>query len=138
MRCSGSYRCERQHDVRKQSTSKVSSKRRLRKSETDWKRVLAMDDEDINTSDIPEMTEDMARGGVLRVAGKVVPRGKRRLTMYIDAPVIEYFKAKAGGRGYQTLINEALKQAIVQENLENTLRRVLREERAAYEVKRGR
>jgi hypothetical protein len=43
-----------------------------------------------------------------------------------------------GRGGYQTLINEALKQAIVQENLESTLRRVLREERAAYEVKRRR
>lgn len=97
-----------------------------------------MREEDIDTSDIPEITEDIAHGGVLRVAGKVAPRGKRRLTMYIDAPVIEYFKAKAGGRGYQTLINEALKQAILQENLESTLRRVLREERAAYDVKRGR
>jgi uncharacterized protein (DUF4415 family) len=95
-----------------------------------------MGDEDIDTSDIPEVTEDMARNGVVRVAGKVVPRGKRRLTMYIDAPVIEYFKAKAGGRGYQTLINEALKQAILQENLETTLRRVLREEGATYQVDR--
>jgi uncharacterized protein (DUF4415 family) len=97
-----------------------------------------MDDEDIDTSDIPEITEDMARGGVVRVAGKVVPRVKRRLTMYLDAPVIEYFKAKAGGRGYQTLINDALKNAIMQEDLESTLRRVLREERAAYEVKQAR
>ena len=97
-----------------------------------------MNDEEIDTSDIPEVTEDIARNGVVRVAGKVVPRGKRRLTMYIDAPVIEYFKAKAGGRGYQTLINEALKQAIVQENLEATLRRVMREERALYAVKRAR
>ena len=97
-----------------------------------------MDDKDIDTSDIPEITEDMAHAGVLRVAGKVVPRGKRRLTMYIDAPVIEYFKAKAGGRGYQTLINEALRQAMGQDDLESTLRRVLREERAVYEVKRRR
>jgi uncharacterized protein (DUF4415 family) len=124
--------------VKNQSTSKATLKKRQRKSETDWKRVRAMRDEDIDTSDIPEMTEDMARGGVVRVAGKVVPRVKRRLTMYIDAPVIEYFKAKAGGRGYQTLINDALKNAIIQEDLESTLRRVLREERAAYEVKRGR
>jgi hypothetical protein len=48
--------------------------------------------------------------------------------MYLDVEVIEYFKAKAGGRGYQTLINETLRQAIERETLEQTLRRVIREE----------
>ena len=40
----------------------------------------------------------------------------------------------ADPRGYQTLINEALKQAIERESLEDTLRRVLREEGATYKV----
>ena len=56
--------------------------------------------------------------------------------MYLDAALIEYFKAKAGARGYQTLINEALKQAVERETLEDTLRRVLREEAAPYAVKK--
>lgn len=56
------------------------------------------------------------------------PRGKTRLTMYLDMAVVEYFRSRAGGRGYQTLINEALKQAIEQESLEDVLRRVIREE----------
>jgi hypothetical protein len=76
--------------------------------------------------------------GVVRVAGKVVPRGKRRLTMYLDAAVVEFFKARAGERGYQTLINEALKRAIERKNLEDTLRRVLREETATYKAGGGR
>ena len=42
--------------------------------------------------------------------------------------LIEYFKAKAGERGYQTLINDTLRQARERENLEETLRRVIREE----------
>ena len=54
--------------------------------------------------------------------------GKRQVNMYLDVEVIEYFKAKAGGRGYQTLINETLRQAIERETLEQTLRRVIREE----------
>jgi hypothetical protein len=41
---------------------------------------------------------------------------------------LEFFKAKAGERGYQTLINQSLRQFIQGEILENTLRRVLREE----------
>ena len=97
-----------------------------------------MRDADIDTSDSPEVTKAMARTGILRVRGHAVPRGKKRLTMYLDAALIEYFKAKAGDRGYQTLINEALKQAIERETLEDTLRRVLREEAAPYEVKKGR
>ena len=97
-----------------------------------------MRDQDIDTSDVPELTAETAAGGVVRVAGKVVPRGKKRLTMYLDATLVEYFKAKAGTRGYQTLINEALKEAIERETLEQTLRRVLREESPPYEAKRKR
>lgn len=91
-----------------------------------------MRDADIDLSDSPEVSADMMADGVVRVAGKVVPRGKKRLTMYLDAAIVEFFKARAGERGYQTLINEALKQSIEREKLEDTLRRVLREETAAY------
>jgi uncharacterized protein (DUF4415 family) len=97
-----------------------------------------MRDEDIDTSDVPELTAEAAAGGVVRVGGKVVPRGKKRLTMYLDAALVEYFKAKAGPRGYQTLINDALREAIERETLEDTLRRVLREEAAPYQAKRAR
>ena len=40
----------------------------------------------------------------------------------------EYFKAQAGERGYQTLINETLRQAMQHEDLEERLRRIIREE----------
>ena len=66
--------------------------------------------------------------------GNLAPRGKTRLTMYLDMAVVEYFRSRAGGRGYQTLINEALKQAIEQENLEDVLRRVIREEARPYQA----
>ncbi len=91
-----------------------------------------MRDEDIDTSDSPEITPEMADKGILRVNGQPVARGKTRLTMYLDNVLVEYFKAKAGSRGYQTLINETLKEAMQRETLEGTLRRVLREEVAAY------
>ena len=48
--------------------------------------------------------------------------------MYLDADLIAFFKAKAGGRGYQTLINETLRDSIENENLEKLLRRIIREE----------
>ena len=62
-----------------------------------------------------------------RVGLKPAPR-KQRVTILLDTGLIEYFKAKAGERGYQTLINDTLQQARARENLEETLRRVIREE----------
>ena len=118
--------------MKKLSISRTSS--RPAASKTDWPRIKAMRDADIDLSDLPEITAEKAAHGVVRVAGKVVPRGKTRLTMYLDAAVVEFFKARAGARGYQTLINEALKQAIEHESLEDTLRRVIREEAAPYKV----
>ena len=38
--------------------------------------------------------------------------GKKRISIMLDTAVIEHFKAAAGERGYQTLINETLRQAI--------------------------
>ena len=55
-------------------------------------------------------------------------RGKRRVNMFLDAFIIEYFKAKAGERGYQTLMNDALAEYIRSHDLEDTVRRVIREE----------
>ena len=54
--------------------------------------------------------------------------GKQRVSIMLDSAVIEFFKAKAGERGYQTMINQALHQAMHTEQLETTLRRLLREE----------
>lgn len=54
--------------------------------------------------------------------------GKQRVSIMLDGAVIAFFKAKAGERGYQTLINQALHRAMQGEQIEETLRRVIREE----------
>jgi uncharacterized protein (DUF4415 family) len=75
----------------------------------------------------PEITQaDMERAR-FRVNLQDAPL-KQRVNIMLDTGVISFFKSKAGKRGYQTLINEALKQAIGREELEATLRRVVREE----------
>lgn len=61
------------------------------------------------------------------------PKGKTRITIYLDDEVIAGFKQRgeALGKGYQTLINEALSAALLAGNAPvtvNTLRQVLREE----------
>jgi len=61
------------------------------------------------------------------------PPGKTRITIRLDQDVIDWFKGQvdeAGGGNYQTLINRALREYMGQtrEPLEETLRRVVREE----------
>ena len=63
----------------------------------------------------------------------VSPEGKTRITLYVDNAVLEAFRAQAlaQGKGYQTLINEALRQAIQPDAMPLTveaLRKILREE----------
>ena len=59
--------------------------------------------------------------------------GKTRITIRIDTEVLDWFRDEvesAGGGNYQTRINEALHEymALQREPLEDTIRRVLREE----------
>jgi uncharacterized protein (DUF4415 family) len=62
------------------------------------------------------------------------PSGKTRITIRLDEDLVDYFLKEAGtyggAKGYQTLINEALRQHVEGKapKLEETLRRVLREE----------
>ena len=58
---------------------------------------------------------------------------KTRITIRLDADVIEHFKEQvhaAGGGNYQTLINNALRQYIEADTnqLEKSLRKIIREE----------
>jgi len=77
--------------------------------------------------DYPEITPADMERAEFRVGLKPAPR-KRRITISLDTVLIEYFQAKAGDRGYQTLINDTLRQAMERDTLEETLRRVIREE----------
>jgi hypothetical protein len=76
------------------------------------------------------------RGAVIRA-----PAGKTRITIRIDDDLLEWFKKqvhKAGGGSYQNLINHALRAFIdaQEQDLEDTLRRVLREELPRYSGRR--
>ena len=77
------------------------------------------------------------RGAVLPA-----PAGKTRITIRIDTDVLDWFREevnRAGGGNYQTLMNDALRQHVEakHENLEETLRRVLREELGRIRGPRG-
>jgi hypothetical protein len=74
---------------------------------------------------------DFSRGR--RGAVDPLPRGKTRITIRIDQDILDWFRSlvhAAGGGNYQTLINNALRDHMERqvEPLEETLRRVIREE----------
>lgn len=59
--------------------------------------------------------------------------GKTRITIYLDDDIIAAFREKGDefGRGYQTLINDALREALSKTESTvdaKTLRRIIREE----------
>ena len=91
--------------------------------------------------DAPQLTQAAFDGARLRVGGKDASRaewqaavrarvGKMRINIMLDAPIVEHFKALAGDRGYQTLINDTLRRVIESGHLEADLRRAIREELA--------
>jgi uncharacterized protein (DUF4415 family) len=95
------------------------------------------------SDDSPRLTQADFDHARLRVAGKDVCRaewqssvrariGKQRINIMLDAPIIEHFKAVAGERGYQTIINDTLRRVIETGILEADLRRIIREELAHH------
>ena len=65
---------------------------------------------------------------VKRNASGAIIQSKQRINIFLDAATVQYFKTKAGERGYQTLINETLKQSIQTESLEGVIRKTIRDE----------
>jgi len=73
---------------------------------------------------------DFSRGKRGRV---IRQRGKTRITIHLDDEVLEAFRERAdtAGRGYQTMINEALREHLGQSEDRvdvDTIRRIVREE----------
>ncbi len=70
--------------------------------------------------------------------GAVIPTvGKTRITIYLDDAILKRFKAESEktGKGYQTLINEALKAHVglsEQPVTQELVRKIVREELAAH------
>lgn len=69
--------------------------------------IKAIRDEDIDTSDIPEITD--WRGAV---RGKFYRPVKKPVTVRVDADVLAWLKSS--GKGYQTKINKLLRDAMMQ------------------------
>ncbi|WP_422450368.1 MULTISPECIES: BrnA antitoxin family protein [unclassified Endozoicomonas] len=71
-------------------------------SGTDWERLNTMSDEDIDSSDIPELDDEFFQQAELHLPVK------KPVTIRLDADVLEWFKGQ--GQGYQTRINNLLRK----------------------------
>jgi hypothetical protein len=79
------------------------------------------------------MKDEYDFSGGVRGAIDPMPAGKTRITIRLDDDILDWFRGQVnavGGGNYQTLINGALREHMEhrREPLEETLRRVLREE----------
>jgi uncharacterized protein (DUF4415 family) len=104
---------------------------KMKKSEQtpkiDWNLVNKSPKVDTPDEDSPELfLGKMSKKMTLHEA---LNTGKTRITIMLDDSIIQSNRLMAGGRGYQTLINETLRRGLEIENVKNALREVLREEK---------
>lgn len=79
--------------------------RKTREKEDELKALERLADEDIDTSDLPEIG-DWSQA----VRGRFYRPIKKPITIRLDADVIHWLKQ--GGRGYQTRVNKILRDAM--------------------------
>ncbi len=87
----------------KKGSTRLSSDRKAELSALE-----GLPDDRIDTADVPELLDwtDARRGVFYRPV-------KRQITLRLDADVVNWFKMHAaGGRGYQTDINRALREHV--------------------------
>lgn len=86
--------------------SKNFSSKRSKTTRTDWKRLNALRDEEIDLSDNPEVTPEMFAKAMVR-QGLRPMEPKEQVTLRLDADVLKWFRSL--GKGYQTQINALLR-----------------------------
>lgn len=83
------------------------TKRSYKRSMTsrDWKRFERLSDNDIDTSDIPELGPDF-----WKQARVVFPKKKQSIALRVEEDILEWFKQ--GGRGYQSRMLAVLRSYV--------------------------
>jgi uncharacterized protein (DUF4415 family) len=82
----------------------VSANDTKRRSRTDWKRIDALRDSDIDFSEMPELGPDVFARAILW------PGPKKQITLRLDPDVLAFFRKS--GKGYQTTINAVLRKYV--------------------------
>jgi uncharacterized protein (DUF4415 family) len=78
----------------------------LKTSLTDWERIDAMTDDQIDYSDSPKVSRELFSTGRLKPS-KRSAEVKEAISIRLDKDVLEWFRAR--GRGYQSEVNALLR-----------------------------
>ena len=76
------------------------------KSQTDWDKLKDMSDDEIDFSDVEEITPELFAQAVVRHGLKPILK-KEQITLRVDSDVLRWFRSQ--GKGYQTKINDLLR-----------------------------
>ena len=80
----------------------MSTPNTSRPSETDWARIDAMTDEEIDTSDIPPLTDEFFKNATWRM-----PKPSVAVTVRVEPEVLSWFQAQ--GENYDLRMAAALR-----------------------------
>lgn len=89
----------------------IAEIKQARKKAKVLEKLKAKPDDEIDLSDIPEITEEMWKTAV---RGKFYRPVKEQVTVRIDADVLAWLKQR--GKGYQTRLNEILRDAMLEDH----------------------
>jgi uncharacterized protein (DUF4415 family) len=104
-------------------------KKNSTKIDQEIERLSLMGDGNIDTSDAPETT-DWGRA----VIGKFYRPLKEPVTLRLDADVVAWFKSK--GPGYQTRINNLLRESMTRRTNSSANRKAVREDSSKRALRR--
>jgi uncharacterized protein (DUF4415 family) len=89
----------------------VRSLRDARRGQTDWQRVDALTEEELEAATAADPdTEELEPGWIERAELLFPAQPKERVTVRLDADVLEWFRER--GSGYQTRINAVLRSYV--------------------------
>jgi uncharacterized protein (DUF4415 family) len=97
--------------MNKKSTFRRYTEAQAPADQSDWQRVTAMADADIDLSDNPPLTPAQWAQAVVKRGGVRTEPPKERLDMRVDADILLWFKEQ--GQGYQTQINAVLREYVL-------------------------
>ncbi len=105
---------QKHEDIRRYTADEIDEMLRRGESQTDWARVDALTEEELEAS-IDHEEEGEFDWSTVQVG---IPGPKQQLTVRFDADVVEWFKAQ--GAGYQTRMNAVLRSFVEAQNKRTT------------------
>jgi uncharacterized protein (DUF4415 family) len=108
----GSYRCDERGKMKEKNITIISRDAPRRKGKTDWARVDALTDEEIEASIANDPDWEEFKDIDWSKAVLVIPPKKKAISIRVDEDVLDYFRKE--GAGYQRRMNAVLRSYMQQ------------------------